>query len=295
MKAVVTLTSSESKRLIAKAVVKMKEVQRAWENAYLLISDGTTNAMVSQELLDDRSIRPEERTIGISTEGLLCVNSPRNRTPYANVFYKGNPMPRKSFAEALADYHDDTVVIKGANAIDAQGVVGIITTGFDGGTIPRIIGPVSSKGLALIVPVGLEKLVPSVPQAVKAFNGAKNIHISLGASGGMFCLYNAIVVTEIEAVDILFQIKATPVCCGGVGGNEGSVTLVLEGQDERVTALVEFLERCVKGEPAIIGRRGDCKCCRYVTCRYHGMEPDELPVWMSGQEIYKHTNEEGLR
>ena len=50
MRAVVTLTPSESKRLIAKAVVRMPEVRKAWENAYLLLSDGTTNAFIAQEL-----------------------------------------------------------------------------------------------------------------------------------------------------------------------------------------------------------------------------------------------------
>lgn len=79
MKVVVTLTPSESKRLIAKAVVKMPEVQKAWENAYLLLADGTTNAFVQQELLQDKSISPETSAIGISTNGLLCVTRPATR------------------------------------------------------------------------------------------------------------------------------------------------------------------------------------------------------------------------
>lgn len=280
MKAVVTLTSSESRRLIAKAVVRMPAVRRAWETAYLLLSDGTTNAFIAQELLHDKSIQPAACTIGLSTDGLLCVNTPQNRASHANVFYKGTPRPGKTFAEALADYHPDTVVLKGANAIDPDGLVGIITTGFDGGTIPRIIGPVSSKGLDLIVPVGLEKLVPSVPRAARAFNGAKNIDISLGASGGMFCLPNAQPVTEVEAAKILYNVSAELVCCGGVGGNQGAVTLVFEGAEDNIHALVEFMETEVKGEPPITGMRGDCKSCRYQACRYFGREEAELPGWM---------------
>ena len=66
MKAVVTLTPSESKRLIAKAVVKMPEVQKAWDEAYLLLADGTTNAFVVQELLNNRDISPEKSAIGIN-------------------------------------------------------------------------------------------------------------------------------------------------------------------------------------------------------------------------------------
>lgn len=280
MKAVATLTSSESRRFIAKAVVRMQEVRNAWQNAYLLLADGTTNAFIAQEILQDKSIRPETSTIGVSAHGLLCVNSPKTRRSYANVYYKGTPVPGRSFAEALADYHGDTVVIKGANAIDPQGFVGIITTGFDGGTIPRVIGPVSSKGLTMITPVGLEKLVPSVVDAGKAFNGAKNIDISMGASGGMFCLCNTMVVTEITAAKILFNVAATLVCSGGVGGNEGSVTLVFEGEESDILSLVEFLETQVKGEPPISGNRSDCESCRYECCRYQGKKTDELPGWM---------------
>lgn len=280
VKAVATLTSSESKRFIAKAVVQMQEVRKAWESAYLLVADGTTNAFIVQELLQDRSIEAGYCTIGINTDGLMCVNSPKNRKSHSSVFFKGQPVSGRSFAEALADYHENTVIIKGANAIDSQGNIGIITTGFDGGTIPKIIGPISSKGLTLIIPVGLEKLVPSVTNAAKHFNGAKNIDISLGASGGMFCLANTTYITEIEAAQILFNVDATMICCGGVGGNEGAVTFVFEGEKANVLKLVDLLETQVKGEPPIAGVRGACDNCRYADCRYFGRAKDELPAWM---------------
>lgn len=280
MKVVVTLTPSESKRLIAKAVVKMPEVQKAWENAYLLLADGTTNAFVQQELLQDKSISPETSAIGISTNGLLCVTRPATRNNSANVFYKGEVKQGRSFAEALADYHEDTVIIKGANAVDMNGFVGIIATGFDGGTIPKIIGPVTSKGITLITPVGLEKLIPSVPAAVRALGGASKIDISMGADGGIYCLCNTEIVTEIEAVKILFDAEATLICCGGVGGNEGAVTLAVEGTKEQIPALVEYLENEVKGEAPIKGNKGICEFCRYKNCRYCGKKEEELPMWM---------------
>lgn len=280
MKAVVTLTPSESKRLIAIAVAEMEPVRRAWEEAYVLLADGTTNAFIAQELLGDRSIEAGGSTIGQSISGLLCVNIPKNRKAHSSVFYKGKAVRNRSFAEALADYHRHTVVIKGANAIDPDGNVGIITTGFDGGTIPRIIGPVTSKGITFITPVGLEKLVPSVTGAASAFNGAQNIDITMGAAGGMFVLTNTVVVTEIEAADILFGIRGTLVAAGGIGGNEGAVTIVYEGEDAAVETFVSFLEKKVKGEPAITGMKGDCRACKYRDCRYCGLEDSDLPQWM---------------
>lgn len=275
MKALFTLTSAESRRLIAKAVVQMPEVKRAWESAYLLLAGGTTNAFIAQELLDDKSIEPGRCTVGLSTNGLLCVTNPDSRKSFPNVFWKGEASD-KTLAEALADFHADTVVIKGANAVDPEGYVGVITAGFDGGTIPRIIGPVTSKGLKYITPVGLEKLVPSVRKAAAAI-GATHIDISMGADCGMYCLANTTVVTEIEAVKQMFHVDATLVCCGGVGGNEGAVTLAADGEEQDVKALVEYLEREIKGEPPVKGNKGVCASCRYRFCRYNGMKEEDLP------------------
>ena len=279
MKTVFTLTSAESRRLIAKAVVAMPEFKKAWESAYLLLAGGTTNAFIAQELLGRDGIEPGRCTVGISTDGLLCVTNPDSRKSFPNVFYKGEKSD-KTLVEALADFHADTVVIKGANAVDMNGYVGIITSGFDGGTVPRIIGPVTSKGLKFITPVGLEKLVPSVQASAKALGGATHIDTSMGADPGMYCIGTSTIVTEIEAIKMLFNADATLVCCGGVGGNEGAVTLAVDGDEKDIKALVEFLETEIKGEPPVKGNKGICEVCRYKFCRYCGKKAEELPAWM---------------
>lgn len=279
MKTVFTLTSAESRRLIAKAVVAMPEFKKAWESAYLLLAGGTTNAFIAQELLGRDGIEPGRCTVGISTDGLLCVTNPDSRKSFPNVFYKGEKSD-KTLVEALADFHAETVVIKGANAVDMNGYVGIITSGFDGGTVPRIIGPVTSKGLKFITPVGLEKLVPSVQASAKALGGATHIDISMGADPGMYCIGTSTIVTEIEAIRMLFNADATLVCGGGVGGNEGAVTLAVDGDEKDIKALVEFLETEIKGEPPVKGNKGICEVCRYKFCRYCGKKAEELPAWM---------------
>ncbi len=287
MKAVFTLTSAESRRLIAKAVVAMPEVKTAWEKAYLLLAGGTTNAFIAQELLDDASIEPGLCTVGESTDGLLCVTAPASRKSFPNVFLKGQAVPEMKLNEALADFHPETVVIKGANAVDMDGFVGVITSGFDGGTIPRIIGTTTSKGLTWITPVGLEKLVPSVAASAKALGGATTIDISMGADPGMYCIANTKIVTEIEAIKQLFDCDAALVCCGGIGGNEGAVTLAVTGEEDKVKALVEYLEANIKGEPPVKGNKGICETCRYKFCRYCGTKAEDLPAWMKKKGIEK--------
>lgn len=285
MKAVFTLTSAESRRLIAKAIVQMPEVKKAWSDAYLLLAGGTTNAFIAQELLSDKSIEPGLCTAGISTDGLLCVTAPDSRKSYPNVFYKGEAQPDKTLTDGLNDFHPETVVIKGANAVDTQGYVGIITAGFDGGTIPRVIGTVTSKGLLMITPVGLEKLVPNVRDAARALGGATHIDFCMGADCGMYCLGNTRVVTEIEAIRQMFGCEARLVCCGGVGGNEGAVTLAVDGEESDLRALIEFLEAEVKGEPPVKGNKGVCETCRYRFCRYYATKAEDLPDWMKKKGI----------
>lgn len=279
MKALFTLRAAESMRLIAKAVTAMPEVRQAWEKAYVLLAGGTTNAFVAQELTGNREYEPGRCTVGLSTDGLLCVTEPSSRKSFPNVFLKGEPK-EMTLQEALADYHRETVVVKGANAIDPEGRIGIITAGFDGGTIPRIIGPVTSKGLKFIVPVGLQKLVPDVRECAKALGGASSIDISMGADAGMYVLENTVPVTEIEAVRILFNCEAKLVCCGGIGGNEGAVTLAVTGEENAVRKMVGFLESDIKGEPPVGGNKGNCGNCRYKNCRYNGLSEENLPGWM---------------
>ncbi len=51
MRALFVLTTSESKRLIGKAVARMERVQRAMEKGKILISHGSTNVYVIEEIL----------------------------------------------------------------------------------------------------------------------------------------------------------------------------------------------------------------------------------------------------
>lgn len=279
MKAVFTLKSAESRRLIAKGIVKMPEVMTAWEKAYVLLAGGTTNAYVAQELNGSREFKPELCTVGLSTNGVLCNTPEESRKFFPMVYKQGVPQEDMTLKDGLFDFYPETVVIKGANAIDPDGNIGIITSGFDGGTVPNVIGPVTSNGLKLITPVGLEKLVPSVKDACNAV-GAKRIDISMGADFGMYHIATAIPFTEKEALKTLFNVETTLVAAGGIGGNEGSVVLAVDGDEKDVNACVEFIENEVKGEPEVPGNIGNCETCRYQRCRYCGRKKEELPEWM---------------
>ena len=70
MKATFVLTPAEARRLIAKAVIQTPAFKTAWENAYVILAGGTTNAFIAQELLGKEGIEPQRCTIGISSQYL---------------------------------------------------------------------------------------------------------------------------------------------------------------------------------------------------------------------------------
>ncbi len=275
LKAAFTLTPAESKRLIAKAVVQMPEMKAALEKAYVVLTGGTTNAFVAQELLG-RDFEPGRFTAGISSYGLLCVTAAPDRIQFPIILHRGQVV-QKTVKEAFEDFHRETVVIKGGNAIDLEGNVGVITSGFDGGTVAATIGTITSQGLNYIVPIGLEKLVPSVKDST-LYTGAKTFDYSLGADFGMYYLPRAKTVTEIDALKILFDVEAKLVASGGIGGSEGAVTLVALGDEPNVKRAIDLIES-IKGEKPVAGAKGVCGSCRYA-CRFAGVKDAELPAWL---------------
>lgn len=276
MKAAFTLIPAESRRLIAKAVVAMEEIKVAKQGAYIILNGGTTNGYIAQELCGMRELEPQKFTAGTNSHRLLCVTDGTKRTPFPIILYKGQ-RSSKTLAEALEDFHIETVLIKGANAIDSEGNVGVITSGFDGGTIGATYGTAISQGLKYIFPVGLEKMVASVKEAA-AWTGAKTLDYTMGADFGMFCIPSGIVVTEIEALKILAEVEARHVASGGVGDSAGAVVLVISGEDAKVRKAISLVES-IKGEPTLPGFKGTCETCPY-SCRFVGTKPEELPAWL---------------
>lgn len=279
MKATFTLIPSESRRLIAKAVIQMKEVKLAKKKAYIILGGGTTNGYIAQELLGKKDLEPQKFTAGTSTHRVLCVTDPEKRLPIPIVLYKGQVIS-KTPVEALQDFHIETVIIKGANAIDPEGNVGIITSGFDGGTFAQTYGPVSSQGFKYIFPVGLEKMIASVKEAT-AWTGAKTLDYTMGADFGMYCVapVRGEVVTEIEALRLLAGVKGRHIASGGVGESAGAVVLIIEGTAKNVKKAIALIES-IKGEPPLEGFKGTCEKCRYVACKFAGKKVHQLPEWL---------------
>lgn len=286
MRASVVLTPSESKKLIGKAIAKKKEVETAMNNAYVILCEGTTNIFVAKELFGI-DIDCANFTSGMNISRVLCNSDRTIRGNFPLVAYKGK-LVDTPYEEAISDFYKDTVIIKGGNAIDSDGFVGIIISGYTGGSTGKIIGISVSQGIRVICPIGLEKTISSVPCAARC-TGGKLFDYSMGCDYGLFVLAHADIVTEIQAINILSGATTIHVASGGIDGSEGAVVLSINGTEDEVGKAVTIIEG-IKGEPAQKGIRMKCpgqsaavgeeKQCKYVNCSFYHKHENSLPKWI---------------
>jgi hypothetical protein len=233
-RALFVFTPAESKRLLAKAVAALPEVQHARTHGRLIIGNGTTNAFIAQELLGE-DFSPWRFSAGVIAGGALAVTDGATRLP--PVALKAGQPFAEGWVALLQEFEEHDVFIKGGNAVDPEGNVG------------ALYGIMAARGARLIAPVGLEKLVPDVLAA--CFHcGTTTFAYADGLPVGMGLLPGAEAVTELDALELLCGVEAYHVASGGLDGSEGAVTIVVEGPPEAVAEAVALSE-AIAGEPPI--------------------------------------------
>ncbi len=246
--ALVVLNPSESRRLIARATVALPEVQHAFRHGTIIIARGITNAFVTEELLGV----PVEPKAGL-TVGMVCggITTGHSGPPVVthHVIRHGKVVEGADSTKEILTFGPEDVFIKGGNAIDPGGNAGIFTSGLTGGTIGMAWPVVTARGSHLIMPIGLEKLIPSVIEAAKR-TGIYHFNWSMGLPARLTPVVLGKVVTEVQALAVLAGVEATHVGSGGVGGSEGAVVLSIEGEESRVEKAFELV-KSIKGEPPV--------------------------------------------
>jgi hypothetical protein len=266
----VTITPSEGKRLIGRAVASMDIVQDALKNGTIVIATSTTSSYVLEELLGKKIEDKGLFTIGVITGRGCCITDPKVRYLH-HVIRKGKIEKRNTMQlrETLTEMGPKDVFIKGANAVDPFGQAGIFLGSSDGGTIGNSWGYISANGITSIFIAGLEKLVPVSLSEAAGYTGIRSVDKSLGMAVGLMVVQGNIV-TEIEALNMLTGVQAIPIGGGGIDGGEGTKTLVLEGDEDAVEAAYELV--CsIKGEPALKTETQECDKCN-IKCEYRSMQ-----------------------
>ncbi|MGQ9684171.1 MAG: hypothetical protein ACUVX9_16700 [Anaerolineae bacterium] len=244
MKAQITLTVAESKRLIARGVAAHPAVRARLQRGMVMVSTGSTNAYVLEELLGER-IDKRTYVTGRFTPVGKHLEWPAQNRPDA-VFRDGQLAPDLDRFSSVRVMAPGDVFIKGANALNYErGLAGIWVGGEGGGTIGGVLGWIIARGLHLLLPVGLEKCVPYPIEAAAAAIGSAEE--AIGTVTALFPVYGELF-TEIEALRTLADVEAIPCGAGGIAGAEGGTALLLRGEAEAVRRALGVVET-LRGEP----------------------------------------------
>jgi len=240
MKACVVLNENMSKRLIAKGVVATPLVKNALAKGTVLITLGTTNAIVAEEILG--------RTIDRGAFAAGFIDDRWNINARVGevgevVLREGREVTVDS-QELLDSLGAGDLIIKGGNAIDPWGVVGVLTGAASGGTVGRYLPLALARGVDVVIPIGLAKTIHSSITDLARELGSGKIDRCMGIPCGIFPLVGR-VITEIDALETLFPVEVTQVANGGVGRGVGSVSLLITGEEavvEKAFDLVSSLQ-----------------------------------------------------
>ena len=225
-------------------MLALPEVKRALENGWFVVSRGITPSYILEELTG-QDYDTANCTAGIVTEGRMASVLEDDRLgPWV---FKDGTLDETPAPVVLDQFTAYDVSVKGANAVDPDGNIGVFAADKAGGTVGGIWPTITARGAHWVAPVSLERLIPSVIEAARHC-GNHLWDYTMGQSAGFMPVVNALVVTEIQAIELLTGVTAVHVGSGGVAGSEGAVILALEGEHDVVLKAFELIE-AIKGEP----------------------------------------------
>jgi hypothetical protein len=233
----VVLSQAGCKRLIAKGVAARPEIRSARAKGTIIVTLGTTNAFVAEELTG-KPIEREPFAAGY-IDDRFNINARLGEVSDL-VLRHGVPWDgdRQKLLEELTA---GDVLIKGGNALDPGGTVGVLLGARSGGTVARFHALALARGVDIIIPISLSKSIHSWIPELAGRLGADRIALSSGLACGLYPLTGQ-VVTEIVALETLYDVEVSHTATGGPGAGGGSVSLLIEGPEDAVRAAFALAE-----------------------------------------------------
>lgn len=276
MAAEVTLTPYQAKLVMADAVLGLPELDRARREGRVALHPSTSTLPILQGLVDGE--RPSMPVLGMVRPKGLCISVERQaaartgdrlgRPPggflYTWVVEGGRLLEPAPLGEVLGQLRPGDVYVKGCNALDGDGRAGVLYASPRAGTIGTVIAAQPKRKFTIVLPVGLEKLIPGSIHAAARAARPKGIALATGQRCGVIPV-PGLVITEAGALERLFDVRCTVVAAGGVAGGEGGTVLVLTGEPSRVQASFDYVLE-VKRRPVPAHADADCRGCPIDRC-----------------------------
>jgi hypothetical protein len=180
MLAQIVLTPAESKKLIAKAIARLDAVQQAAKNGIVALHPSSSTYFIVEEITGSKP-KTNYWVCGVVTPRGMCVEMAMvlgaGLTPDEEsadpgdlqgtwVIEKGQLGGEEKLSSLLYRMTPSDVYVKGVNALDREGNVGILF-GL-AGSMGYIQAARKKRKFTIVYPAGLEKLIPiPVKEAAK--------------------------------------------------------------------------------------------------------------------------------
>ena len=280
MQAEIILTPAESKKLISMAALKLDEVRSALEKGIVVLHPSSSTFFLFLEIVNHP---PQGVWVCglVSPKGLCGSREELKAVYYTGIgihdplqfrqtwFFKDGVLQEKTpLGDILDQMTESDVYVKGANALDPHGNVGVLyaNPAGGGGTIGRVMKARRKQGFHLILPIGLEKLIPVSIQEASKKAGFKKVDQAMGKPCGVIPVPGK-KIDEIDAFKILSGAQATPIAAGGLGGAEGAVVLALHGSEGEIQDALK-VTRTVKGARLPVINLPECDTCESPNCHF---------------------------
>jgi len=210
MRATVTLTSAEAKKLIALGVFHDPEFKNALQNGLVAIHPSSTTSFLYEYITGSR---PEGYWVSgvLSPHGTcssrISAEFQSNREKgfdlrnyrFTWVFDHGEFI-QTSLGEVLQRMGPGDVYVKSPNLLDPAGNTGVLASNLNGGTIGKALAARQKGGFSILAPTTGEKLIYApLSEAVRSI-GAGKIDRSMGSRCTLVPLYHARVIREKETI-----------------------------------------------------------------------------------------------
>ncbi len=244
----VSLTVAESKRLIAKGLMKYPPFKERLKKGQVIVNKGTTNTYIAEELLNE-TLNRGEYVLGhiLPEKGEVKLDRSKSRQ---ELVIKDGVIKDIPYNEALDGMNEGDIVLKGASIINyKKGQAGVLIGHPTGGTTGVIVPKIRERNLRLIIPVGLEK---ESSQDIHLLNWYTKIpHEPAGKKMPFIWSIEGELFTEIEAIKQFANVDVLHIASGGIGGAEGAVTICIRGEQKEVEKALEIINS-IQGEPAFV-------------------------------------------
>ena len=288
MKIQITLTVAGGKRLIARAVASLPQMAQALQSGRVLLVGGTTVSAVSEELghvplwISGRIDPSGTRTAGQDTHDTI---------PHTLLITQGRSENADTKEKAvIGSLVSGDLIVSGANVLLASGeitspanflptlsafpgVAALALAAPKGGTRAEALRLADERDVPIVIACGLEKYLPGKIDVIAAAADRAGTSLAMGAAIKLLPLRGQII-TELEALHLLFGVEATVIAGGGILGGEGSRVFSVSGPEENCRQVIAYARTLVKAvssgaAPSFIPCRPPCRHCgRHVSCVY---------------------------